>query len=160
MILINSKKRLSWCCIGSAVSIVLLAVGAYFFLIRGDTAPHPDGRTAIQLSAADRDLVLSEMRQFLASVEGISRALTQEDMQAVAQQARAVGNAAAQQVPASLMAALPLGFKTMGRGVHQAFDQIALDAESLGDAQHSLQQLSATLSSCVACHSTYRFHTP
>lgn len=137
-------------------ALLLLAAGVYVFFIQGDTRPSPDGRTSIQLSNADRNLVLAEMRQFLVSVQGISEALTREDMATVTETARAVGNAAVQAVPPSLMASLPLEFKTMGRGVHRAFDQLAMDAESLAEPRHSLQQMSDILSQCVACHAAYR----
>ncbi len=148
---------------GCGVCWVLLAllcalvVGIGYRLIGGaPTGTASDGRAEITLPAADRDLVLAEMRAFLGAVQGIAEALTREDLTAVATQARAMGLAAMGQVPPSLMQALPLEFKTLGRGVHAAFDQLALDAEEMGDAAHGLRQLSAILSQCVACHATYR----
>ena len=44
-----------------------------------------------------------------------------------------------------------LGFDT-----HRRFDQLALDAEQLGDTQHSLQQLAKLMANCVSCHASYR----
>ena len=138
--------------------LVVLAVAftAYRLLTGAHTHDASDGRAEITLSAADRDLVLAEMRGFLVSVQGITDALTRDDMQAVASHARAVGLAAMGQVPASLMQALPLEFKQLGRSVHAGFDQLALDAEQMGDSAQGLKQLGDILGTCVACHATYR----
>lgn len=138
------------------VVVVAVAIG-YRLLVGAHTHTGSDGRAEIALKSEDRDLVLAEMRTFLGAVQGITDALTREDLQIVAQQARSVGAAAVGQVPPSLMQALPLEFKTLGHGVHADFDQLALDAEQLGDPKHSLQQLSGILDKCVACHATYRF---
>jgi cytochrome c556 len=139
------------------VVVFLAAAIGYRLLIGAHTHTGSDGRAEIALAPKDRDLVLAEMRTFLGAVQGITDALTKEDLQIVAQQARSVGAAAVGQVPASLMQALPLEFKTLGQGVHADFDQLALDAEQLGDPAHSLRQLSDILGKCVACHATYRF---
>lgn len=147
--------RICW----SLLIVVLAAVaaGAYRLLSGGHTHTAGDGREEIVLEAAERDLVLAEMRTFLSAVQGITLALTQDDLQALAQHARKVGAAAAGQIPASLVHALPLEFKTLGRRVHADFDQLALDAEQLGDRDHALRQLGDILGQCVACHARYRF---
>ena len=59
-------------------------------------------------------------------------------------------------VPAGLAAKLPLEFKTLGHGVHEDFDRIAMDAEAMNDARLSLRQLGETMKKCVACHATYQ----
>ncbi len=143
-----------WALLGTA--LVVAGATAYHFLRGGHAHVGSDGRAEIVLSEADRDLVLAEMRMMLAAVQGITTGLSQDDLQLVAQQARSVGLAAMGQVPASLMQALPLEFKQQGRSLHAAFDQIALDAEQLGNREHSLQQLSAVLGQCVACHASFR----
>lgn len=140
----------------SIVVALAFAVG-YRLLMGAHTPTGSDGRAEIALAPGDRDLVLAEMRTFLSAVQGITVALTKEELQTVALQARAVGAAAIGQVPPSLMQALPLEFKTLGRSVHADFDQLALDAEQLGDPEHSLRQLGDILDKCVTCHATYRF---
>ena len=119
-------------------------------------AEEGDTRTVIQLSPPHRLLVLTEMRQFLAGLQQLSVALSQDDMDAVARVARTLGSPMTHDVPPDLKQALPEGFRKLGFSVHKDFDQIALDAESLGDSQHTLSQLGATLSKCVSCHSTYQ----
>ena len=133
-----------------------IARRGYKFIIAGSTLPATDGREALLLEPGERDLVLAEMRQFLASVQGITDGLTGKDMQRVAEAARGVGAAAQQAVPASLVGKLPLEFKQFGFDTHRKFDLLALDAEQLEDPEHTLQQLSELMNNCVACHATYR----
>jgi hypothetical protein len=139
-----------------AVLVLIIAAGAYKFVIQGSVEESQDGRLAIQLDTGERDLVLAEMRAFLESVQQITQAITEKDMQGVAEQARKVGRAAQGEVPGSLMGKLPLEFKKLGFDTHSRFDQLALDAEQLGDEQHSLTQLSVLMKNCVACHAVYR----
>ncbi len=129
---------------------------AYKFLWKGEVATASDGRTAILLEPGERDLVLGEMRTFLQAVQGVLNAARTEDMQGVASAARQVGAAAQQEVPASLVGKLPGEFKILGFDTHARFDQLALDAEQLGDPAHSLEQLAGLMSNCVGCHAAYR----
>lgn len=139
-----------------AIIVVLVGAAAYRLIGGGPTQVADDGRAEIVLTAQNRDIVLAEMRTMLSAVQGITAALTQDDLKTVAGQARSVGMAAAGQVPASLMQALPLEFKTLGRSTHAAFDQLALDAEQMGDRDTALRQLGEILSKCVSCHAAYR----
>jgi len=136
---------------------MLLCLGlVYQFLWRGSVTPADDGRTAILLPDAERDLVLAEMRAFLQSVRTSLSAIGADDPEALATAARASGSAARNALPASLAGRLPAGFKKLGFDTHRAFDQLALDAEQLGDMSHSLQQLTTLMDNCVQCHAAYR----
>ena len=125
-------------------------------LIPFANAGETDTRTVIELSPQHRAMILNEMRQFLSGLQQITAALSRDDMDAVSQAARGLGVAMTRHVPADLKQALPQGFRKLGHEVHSQFDQIALDAESLGDSNHALSQLGDTLSRCVACHNTYQ----
>lgn len=129
---------------------------AYIFLVRGATVPASDGRTAILLSPGERDLVLTEMRGFLAAVQQITSAIARDDVTAVSAAARRVGAAAQQGVPASLVGKLPVEFKTLGFDTHERFDQLAMDADQFGDITPVLTALATLLNNCVGCHATYR----
>lgn len=140
----------------SAILLVGLSLISYKFILTGAVTPSTDGRQAILLEESERNLVLAEMRMFLASVQKITKALSENDMKIVAEAAREVGLAAQQEVPGSLMGKLPLAFKKLGFDTHKKFDELALDAKDLGDPQYALEQLSTLMNNCVACHSTYR----
>ena len=146
----------SICCIAALLLALVTGIVGYQWVFVGQTQPSADGRSAILLSPGERDLVLSEMRTFLQSVQRITQALTTEDMAEAAKAAREVGAAAADGVPVSLMAKLPIGFKKLGLSTHRAFDQLALDAEQLGDPAHTLNQLAALQLNCVGCHAGFR----
>ncbi|GMV44707.1 MAG: hypothetical protein AMXMBFR66_01050 [Pseudomonadota bacterium] len=140
-----------------AALLLVIAGMAYKFIVAGSVVAAPDGRRTIVLADGERAFVLAEMRGFVVGLQKLTDALARDDMKAAAAAASSMGMAAAHDVPGTLVAKLPLEFKTMGFGVHREFDAIALDAQSLGDPKHTLKQLAATLAQCVACHATYQF---
>ena len=143
---------------GGIIILLLLVIsgGIYKFIFQGSTSPSIDGRSTIHLTDGERDIVLTEMRTFLSSVQKITQGIAQDNMQLVAKHARLVGNAAQGEIPGTLVGKLPLEFKQMGFDTHKKFDQLAMDADDLGDSNHALVQLSDLMQNCVACHATYR----
>jgi mono/diheme cytochrome c family protein len=137
--------------------LLLVLLGTvYKFVFEGSTVKSTDNRIAIRLTAGERDLILVEMRAFLASVQQITQGIANKDMPLIANSARSVGRAAQQAVPGSLMGKLPLAFKQLGGDTHNRFDLLALDAEQLEDENHTLLQLGELMQNCVACHAAYR----
>lgn len=123
-------------------------------------APGHDSRIVLELTPSERAMILDEMRMFLDGVQKMTAAFGKQDMPAVAEAARGLGQKLVHEVPPELRAKLPMGFRQLGFSVHGDFDQIALDADSLKDVSTSLNQLSATLQKCMACHATYQIQTP
>jgi len=151
--------KLSWS-ISFVLLITLIAV-SYKFIYNGSVIAieeETDGRQALILSDAERNFVLAEMRLFLSSVQAITSGVSKENIPQIIKAARKVGAKAQPPTPDSLAAKLPLNFKKLGRDTHKKFDMLALDAEELGDPEHSLQQLSELMNNCVACHSTYKIN--
>lgn len=145
-----------------SISGILLLVSvaiAYKFIYAGSVTAASDGRQAIILNPDEQNMILGEMRMFLSSIQQISQALTKKDMKAVATTARKVGMGAQQAVPGSLMGKLPMAFKKLGFDTHTKFDQLALDAEQLGDPQHTLEQLSVLMNNCTGCHASYQIQS-
>ena len=149
--------KLSWS-VSGVLFIAILAMG-YKFMFVGSVVPSTDGRQAIVLDPAERDLVLMEMRMFLDSVQRITKAVTEEDMKTVVKAAREVGAAAQAAVPGTLMGKLPMAFKKLGFDTHTKFDSLALDAEQMGDPKQTLEQLSTLMNNCVGCHATYQIQS-
>lgn len=121
-----------------------------------DKHSDPGGQTPIQLTLAEREFVLNEMRIFLESTKNIVNGIASGNMGLVAESARKSGRAAQSGMPTSLAEKLPISFKQLGSDTHRKFDELALDAEQLGDGEHSLSQLGHLLSNCVSCHSAFR----
>jgi len=144
-----------------ALNVILVAVviaGTYKFIFQGSTTESSDGRIEILLNDSERNLVLTEMRAFLSSVQQINKGLANDDMALVAEQARKSGKAAQTGMPGTLVGKLPLAFKKLGGNTHAKFDQLAMDADDLGDPDHALEQLSTLMENCVNCHATYRIN--
>lgn len=147
------------CWVSVLVLLLLVTVMAYKFILSGEVVQTADGREAIVLEPAERRLVLGEMRAFLESVQAIAEGVSNDDMASVVKAAKAMGTAAQQGVPGALVRKLPLNFKQLGFETHGKFEQLALDAEQLGDKGHALNQLAELLQNCTACHAMYRFET-
>ena len=135
--------------------ILTLAVFAWFF-IQGNTTTGTDGRTAIILQVSERDLVLSEMRGLLSATREILEGINQNDMQRIIKASSAAGMVVAVDASPALMAKLPLELKTLGMSVHQDMDAIAKAAENKTPSPEILKMLTATLSKCITCHSTWQ----
>ncbi|HMM54780.1 MAG TPA: hypothetical protein PKC23_07170 [Candidatus Desulfobacillus sp.] len=143
-----------------AVLLLVIVAMAWKFIVAGTVQQGEDGRQALLLEPAERAFILQEMRDFVAGLQQMTEALAREDMAGVAAAARGMGSAMSHQAPVALVAKLPLGFKTLGFGVHRDFDALAADAEDLGDPGHALEQLSQALRKCVACHEIYQISAP
>lgn len=135
--------------------VITIAVFAWFF-VRGNTTAGTDGRTAIALQPAERDLVLSEMRKLLLATQGILEGAGQGDIGHIIKSARAAGMAVAADVNPMLLTKLPLEFKKLGMSVHRDMDEIAKAAEGGAPTPEILKMASATLNKCVACHATWQ----
>ena len=141
--------------------LLILSVALNSLLISrfviSDPAPEAlDQRRPLVLEESEREVILEEMRGFLLAVQGIVQAVQEEDMELAADHAHAVGTVAAAAAPASLAAKLPMEFKMLGRATHQAFDTLAMDARSLGDGTHALEQLGRLMNNCISCHANFQ----
>jgi len=116
-------------------------------------------REPIRLTVEEKAHIHAEMRLFLSATQKIVTGASANDMKTVAEAAREAGMAAAHEVPGKLREKLPLQFKKLGHATHQGFDDLARDADSLGDASHALKQLGQVMRNCVSCHAMYRIET-
>ena len=146
--------KLSW--LLNLVLLVALAGLAYKFIVVGNVVKSEDGRTALVLEAGERDLVLTEMRGFLEGVQAITQAISENDMKTVSEEAKKIGMLAAGDVPATLMAKLPLEFKDLGLKTHKAFDALGAEASDMGDGKIVLAKLGQMMLNCTGCHASYR----
>ncbi len=133
--------------------VLTVLAGVYIF-VSGQTRPSEDGRTAILLQPSERDMVLSEMRELLSSVQGVIGGLSPAGRAQAAAAARRAGTEEA--VDIALMAKLPLEFKQLGMAMHEGFDELAAAIDQGESSEQVLNRLSGLLQRCVACHATYR----
>lgn len=135
-------------------------VSAVVFLVKG---PAPgvssDGRSVIQLSDDDRNLVLAEMRLMLQSTQEITSGVAEQDMSAVAKAAKKAGMGSAIDLDPNFLAKLPLEFKALGFSMHADMDAIA-DAANRGETPQGVSRmLSNTLMKCTACHDAWKLES-
>jgi hypothetical protein len=120
------------------------------------TADEIDKRQILSLTEHQRDHILTEMRAMLSGTQKILDALSREDMQAVASEARSLGMGMAHKAEGHLKSVLPKDLMQLGMSVHKSFDKIAEDAESLKDPKHTVRQLVDSMQKCNACHASYQ----
>ncbi len=145
--------RVLWSIIG-ALLIALSAIGYKF--IQGNVTPSEDERIAVVLSKDERNLILKEMRNFLVSTQGVSAAITDNDMKLAAKLATEAGMNAEQNTPGALLSKIPLPMKKLGFDTRKRFDQIATDAIQIKDPAHSRRQLDMLMQNCIACHASFK----
>lgn len=144
-------------CIYINLLLIMLVVGLTAWALELDKpVPDPDSRQAIKLNPQQRAYELAQMGGFLASVQGITAAISRQQMETVANLARASGESAIPPRPKGLNNRLPLEFVQISLSVQQDFDHLADDAEQLSNPATSLRQLADITAKCVACHTSYR----
>lgn len=149
-----SRNRLAAFAI--ALWLATIAAAAWVF-VRGSTAPGTDGRTAIVLAASEKDFVMSEMRQLLATTQTILDGTLRDDRASIVGAARPVGMGASAHAPPTILAKLPLEFKKLAMSMHHDMDGLA-DAAEAGKPMPELQRmLSDVMLKCVQCHATWQF---
>ena len=137
----------------------LLALAILGLCFSGIVIADHDQRKTVFLDEHERVTILNQMHYYIEGVTRITEALSKGDMKTVAKVARARGRAMPKRVPTEVKKQLPKGFTDIGKTVHQAFDQMALDAEGFGDVEQSLQQLGGVLKRCQACHAVYQIRS-
>jgi len=119
-----------------------------------------DNREIVPLTKSEITIVDEEMRQMLASVQGITDGLALRDVHSVVEAASQSGGTMMQELPSQIRMKFPEPFTQMGMATHKAFDQIAQETKNIKDPAPVLKLLSTATQNCVACHATYRFASP
>ena len=146
----------------SVTAIVLWVISAVivgWMFVKGWTTPGTDGRTEIVLAAAERDLVLREMRDLLKAVHGVITGVSDpaQGMKEAERAARAAGMSMAADVDPAIMLKLPLPFKQMGMSVHKDMDALAEAIARKEEPAKLLNRMSSITARCTTCHDLYRF---
>lgn len=156
--IINKKKR--W----ALPAVIALSLGAQSGFVVGAPKSDPlagameDPRTPINLTEAEKNLVLWEMRSMLIAVQGITAGLDAGDMKKVAQSATAMGTATADLIPPQTVAKLPQTFQELAGATHANFDSISIAAKDGETNEMIILRLADMLNTCVACHAIYKLN--
>jgi len=114
-----------------------------------------DSRIKLGFTEAEKADFLSEMRQMLASIQGIISGIGEENRELIIESARYSGNRMARETPDSIKAKTPQSFKEIGGPTHMMFEELGIRAET--DDMDSLSSFTGKLmKQCLACHATFR----
>lgn len=119
-------------------------------------APSNDARVTVTLGEGERDLLLSGMRTYLESVQGIVAALAENESDRVPELARRSGAKLLQDISPLTALKMPAGFTAMSLDTHGKFDTLAERAEGAASRSEILSELRDILANCTSCHVTYR----
>ena len=144
------------------IIVLLLLVGILVkkFVFSGSVGTTVDGRISVVLTTDERNFVLKEMRDFLISVQQVSQAISNKDLDTVAKLSYKAGMVAEENTPGILLQKIPLGMKTLGFGTRRLFDSLSQDAKAGKDPLLLRKQLDSLMNNCIACHQTYRLPEP
>jgi hypothetical protein len=124
---------------------------------QSSSAMQTDRRVAINVSQAEKNQFLAEMREFLHGFHGINIAMARQDMKALSITARPMG-ALLDRLPVKLKERLPEEFTQLAIAMNEAFQNLARDAETNGDVRKAYENMAEVMTYCSGCHDTYRFN--
>ncbi len=141
------------------LSIILNIGLVYMFVFRGDVIEPKDQQKAIMMSEGNREVVLKEMRNFLSNVQQITEGIIEKNPEKIIKASKASGAGVGEKVPQGLIKSLPIGFKKMGFGTHDLFDDLADSVRIDFKPKQVQKQLNKILNRCVVCHQIYQIKT-
>lgn len=135
------------------IFILLITIHSTY-VVAGPDVKH-DSRTSLALSIQEKADFLMEMRQMLASIQGVIAGIGNADRTHIIESARLSGNRMARATPDSIRQKLPQSFKELGGPAHMMFEELVSRAET--DDMESLTVLTGKLlQQCVACHALFK----
>jgi hypothetical protein len=116
-------------------------------------------RTAIELSAAERNYLLNEMRYYLDLLWMVNESLSREDLRTVSIVAkRRAELSAANRLPPELEAKLPSVYRASWRETNRQIDELGTHATtSEATVKSVLGRMATLLQRCNECHTLYQF---
>lgn len=115
-----------------------------------------DPREAIALSPAEAEELLSGMRTYLETIQGIVAAMAANDTGLVSEIAPKSGARLLQKVAPSTGLKAPIGFAMMSFDTHDKFDKLAEKAKRGTSRAEVLSDLRDIMANCISCHASYR----
>ncbi len=150
-----SKKVLI---ISNIVFIIISIALAYILLFMGtEMVKLPnDNRIVVKYEPDLRDLVMSEMRDYLEVINEIQQGLAENDPDKVVKAATRQGKISLEETPVRLLKLSPLACKQMGFRGHDIFQAIADSAKVHFSKATVNRQLAELTNNCIVCHRTYK----
>ena len=115
-----------------------------------------DNRIVVKYEPDLRDLVMSEMRDYLEVINEIQQGLADNDPDKIIKAATRQGKISLDETPVRLLKLSPLACKQLGFKGHDIFQAIADSARVHFSKATVNRQLAELTNNCIVCHRTYR----
>ncbi len=115
-----------------------------------------DPREAVSLSAPEIENLLSGMRTYLETIQGITAAMAENDSKRVPPIAAKSGAKLLGKAQPVTGLKLPPAFASMAFDTHDKFDKLADLAAKGGSRSQILTAMRDIMGNCIACHQAYR----
>ncbi len=131
---------------------------AYILLFTGTemVKNEKDTRITVKYAPDLRNLVLSEMRDYLEVISEIQQGLAEDNPEKIYKAALRQGDASLRDTPVRLLKLSPLPCKQMGFAGHHIFQAIADSAKTNYKPKTTIKQMAALTNNCITCHRTYK----
>lgn len=132
--------------------LFLLGISCTVF---GDGNQKVDSRINLNFTKSEKNEFLSEMREMLASIQGIVTGIGTSDRGLIIRSARYSGNRMARNTPQAIREKLPQSFKDLGGPTHMMFEELVIRAET--DDMDMLAEFTGRLMhQCLSCHAMFK----
>jgi len=143
--------------ISNVIFITLTLVLGYILVFTGtEIIETKDSRITVKYAPDLRDLVMSEMRDYLEVINEVHQGMADNNPEMIVKAASRQGKAAIADTPARLLKLSPLACKQMGFAGHDLFQAIADSAKVNYNPATTLRQLAALTNNCITCHKIYK----
>ena len=115
-----------------------------------------DPREGVSLSPAEVETLLTGMRTYLETIQGITAAMAENRIASVPDIASKSGAKLLQKATPITGLKLPLAFSSMAMDTHDKFDKLADKARRGSSRSEMLADLRDIMGNCISCHAAYR----
>ena len=135
--------------------LLSLTMITFSFSVCAEDNKSMDNRINLKFTESEKAEFLTEMRQMLASIQGILIGIGENDRKQIIKSARYSGNRMARATPESIKRKTPQSFKDIGGPTHMMFEELVVRAET--DDMDILTSFTGELmKQCLACHATFK----
>ena len=140
----------------AAILVVALYATAVPTFAQRPPQSQGDPREPVALSPVEAEKMLTGMRTYLETIQGIVAALAENDTSRIPALAMKSGAKMLEEVAPTTGLKTPIGFAMMSFDTHDKFDKLADKAAKGSSRSELLTDLRNIMGNCISCHASYR----
>jgi hypothetical protein len=140
----------------AAILVVAIYATAAPTLAQRPPQSQGDPREPVALSPVEAEKMLTGMRTYLETIQGIVAALAENDMSRIPALAMKSGAKMLEEVAPTTGLKTPIGFAMLSFDTHDKFDKLADKAAKGSSRSELLTDLRNIMGNCISCHASYR----